>query len=118
MRRSSSRWAGASVVWAVAVAMAIGERSSEWRSLAPPAPARGSSTAPAGRRPRDDSPSRGRGGGAQQTRRVCSSARSGDVGAQDVDILTIGQYLRPSSQHLPIARYYTPDEFARRTEVL
>jgi len=28
-----------------------------------------------------------------------------------VDILTIGQYLRPSSQHLPIARYYTPDEF-------
>jgi lipoic acid synthetase len=30
----------------------------------------------------------------------------------EVDILTIGQYLRPSSQHLPIARYYTPDEFA------
>ena len=35
-----------------------------------------------------------------------------DLRAQDVDILTIGQYLRPSSQHLPIARYYTPDEFA------
>ena len=34
-----------------------------------------------------------------------------DLRAQDVDILTIGQYLRPSSQHLPIARYYTPDEF-------
>jgi lipoyl synthase len=29
-----------------------------------------------------------------------------------VDILTLGQYLRPSPQHLPIARYYTPDEFA------
>jgi lipoyl synthase len=35
-----------------------------------------------------------------------------DLRAQDVDILTIGQYLRPSSQHLPIARYYTPEEFA------
>jgi len=30
----------------------------------------------------------------------------------DVDILTIGQYLRPSLQHLPIERYYYPDEFA------
>ncbi len=29
-----------------------------------------------------------------------------------VDILTIGQYLRPSAQHLPIARYYAPEEFA------
>jgi lipoic acid synthetase len=27
------------------------------------------------------------------------------------DILTIGQYLRPSLQHLPVERYYTPDEF-------
>jgi lipoic acid synthetase len=35
-----------------------------------------------------------------------------DVRAQGVDILTLGQYLRPSSRHLPIARYYTPDEFA------
>jgi lipoic acid synthetase len=35
-----------------------------------------------------------------------------DLRAQDVDILTLGQYLRPSSQHLPIARYYSPDEFA------
>jgi len=30
----------------------------------------------------------------------------------DVDILTIGQYLQPSRQHLPIERYYTPEEFA------
>lgn len=29
-----------------------------------------------------------------------------------VDILTIGQYLRPSRDHLPMARYYTPEEFA------
>jgi lipoyl synthase len=35
-----------------------------------------------------------------------------DLRAQGVDILTLGQYLRPSSQHLPIARYYTPAEFA------
>jgi lipoic acid synthetase len=32
--------------------------------------------------------------------------------AVDCDILTIGQYLRPSMQHLPVERYYHPDEFA------
>ena len=36
-----------------------------------------------------------------------------DVRAQGVDILTLGQYLRPSSDHLTIARYYAPDEFAQ-----
>ena len=30
----------------------------------------------------------------------------------DCDILTIGQYLRPSVNHLPLIRYYHPDEFA------
>lgn len=35
-----------------------------------------------------------------------------NLAARRVDILTIGQYLRPSKDHLPIARYYTPDEFA------
>jgi lipoic acid synthetase len=30
----------------------------------------------------------------------------------DCDILTIGQYLRPSVDHLPLVRYYHPDEFA------
>src|SRR5215475_4468105 len=35
-----------------------------------------------------------------------------DLATRKVDILTIGQYLRPSKDHLPIARYYTPDEFA------
>jgi lipoic acid synthetase len=30
----------------------------------------------------------------------------------DVDILTVGQYLRPTQRHLPLERYYHPDEFA------
>jgi lipoate synthase len=36
-----------------------------------------------------------------------------DLRAHDVDIMTIGQYLQPSRFHLPIERYYTPEEFAR-----
>ena len=35
-----------------------------------------------------------------------------DLRASDVDILTIGQYLRPSENHLPMSRYYEPKEFA------
>jgi len=35
-----------------------------------------------------------------------------DLGSRGVAILTVGQYLRPSRDHLPIARFYTPDEFA------
>ncbi len=35
-----------------------------------------------------------------------------DLGERAVDILTVGQYLRPSRDHLPIARFYTPDEFS------
>jgi lipoic acid synthetase len=35
-----------------------------------------------------------------------------DLRSWGVDILTIGQYLQPSRQHLPIERYYAPDEFA------
>src|SRR5271165_2447733 len=34
-----------------------------------------------------------------------------DLAAKNVDILTVGQYLRPSRDHLPVARLYTPDEF-------
>ncbi|HXW90187.1 MAG TPA: lipoyl synthase [Terriglobales bacterium] len=34
-----------------------------------------------------------------------------DLGSCGVDILTIGQYLRPSRDHLPIARFYPPEEF-------
>ncbi len=34
-----------------------------------------------------------------------------DIAAQGTDILTVGQYLRPSPMHLPIERYWTPSEF-------
>jgi lipoic acid synthetase len=34
-----------------------------------------------------------------------------DLGSRGVDILTVGQYLRPSKDHLPIARFYPPGEF-------
>jgi lipoic acid synthetase len=39
-----------------------------------------------------------------------------DLRACDVDILTIGQYLQPSRQHLPIRKYYTMEEFAMLKE--
>ena len=39
-----------------------------------------------------------------------------DLREQDVDILTLGQYLRPSGGHLPVARFYTPDEFSQLRE--
>jgi lipoic acid synthetase len=39
-----------------------------------------------------------------------------DLRRADVNILTLGQYLRPSAQHLPVARYYTPEEFAELGE--
>ena len=35
-----------------------------------------------------------------------------DMKAHGIDFVTIGQYLRPSPRHLPVARYYHPDEFA------
>jgi lipoic acid synthetase len=42
-----------------------------------------------------------------------------DLGKVGCDILTIGQYLRPSRDHLPMARLYTPGEFAElKTEAL
>ncbi|HLU11577.1 MAG TPA: lipoyl synthase [Oceanobacillus sp.] len=40
-----------------------------------------------------------------------------DLAQREVDILTIGQYLQPSVKHLPIERYYTPDEFDRFKEI-
>ena len=36
-----------------------------------------------------------------------------DMAAEKIDILTLGQYLRPSAQHLPLDRWVTPEEFAR-----
>jgi len=42
-----------------------------------------------------------------------------DLRKVDCDILTIGQYLRPSEQHLPLERYYVPSEFQdMKTEAL
>ncbi|MBT9332097.1 lipoyl synthase [Paracidobacterium acidisoli] len=35
-----------------------------------------------------------------------------DLARVGTDVLTIGQYLRPSKDHLPMTRYYTPEEFA------
>ncbi|GIO85754.1 lipoyl synthase [Paenibacillus faecis] len=35
-----------------------------------------------------------------------------DLRAVDCDILTIGQYLQPSPQHLHVEKYYTPEQFA------
>jgi len=40
-----------------------------------------------------------------------------DLRASRVDILTLGQYLQPTRNHLPVAKYVTPDEFNRYKEV-
>jgi lipoic acid synthetase len=39
------------------------------------------------------------------------------IAEQGTDVLTIGQYLRPSPEHLPIERYWTPAEFAELGDV-
>ncbi|HEV8063214.1 MAG TPA: lipoyl synthase, partial [Acidimicrobiales bacterium] len=36
----------------------------------------------------------------------------GDLRSVGVDIVTVGQYLRPSERHLPVAKWWTPEEFA------
>lgn len=42
-----------------------------------------------------------------------------DLVQNGVEVLTLGQYLRPSAKHLPLVRYYTPDEFGQlRDEAL
>jgi len=40
-----------------------------------------------------------------------------DLREVDCDILTIGQYLAPSKDHVPISRYYTPEEFSQLREI-
>jgi lipoic acid synthetase len=40
-----------------------------------------------------------------------------DLRSCGVEILTLGQYLRPSAAHLAVARYYHPDEFAELKEI-
>ncbi|MFH0945340.1 MAG: lipoyl synthase [Planctomycetota bacterium] len=44
-------------------------------------------------------------------------ASMGDLRACSVDLLTIGQYLRPSSRHLPVEEYVTPERFQRLAEI-
>ncbi len=46
----------------------------------------------------------------EETRELLDVFR--DLASVGCDVLTIGQYLRPSRDHLPIARLYTPAEFA------
>jgi len=42
-----------------------------------------------------------------------------DLREVDCDILTLGQYLRPSPDHLPVVRYLAPEEFTDlKTEAL
>jgi lipoic acid synthetase len=36
-----------------------------------------------------------------------------DMRAREVDLLTLGQYLRPTVNHLPVERYVTPEQFDR-----
>jgi lipoic acid synthetase len=36
-----------------------------------------------------------------------------DLRRAGCDLITIGQYLRPSAAHLPVSRYYTPKEFVQ-----
>ena len=40
-----------------------------------------------------------------------------DLRGVDVDILTLGQYLRPSDAHIALDRYYTPQEFKKLYEI-
>lgn len=40
-----------------------------------------------------------------------------DLRANNVDILTIGQYLQPSKKHLPVEKYYRPEEFSELKEI-
>ena len=40
-----------------------------------------------------------------------------DMASVGVSIATIGQYLRPSEQHLPVARWWTPEEFEELAQV-
>ena len=40
-----------------------------------------------------------------------------DLRANDVDIMTIGQYLQPSKKHIKVQKYYHPDEFEELREI-
>ena len=40
-----------------------------------------------------------------------------DMRAQDIDMITLGQYLQPSRHHLPVSRFVHPDEFDQLAEI-
>jgi len=40
-----------------------------------------------------------------------------DMADYGIDVLTLGQYLRPSMSHLPVEKYYTPEEFEAQADV-
>ena len=48
--------------------------------------------------------------GLGETRQELTTAMR-DLRTADVDILTVGQYLRPSAEHTPVSRYVPPEEF-------
>ena len=48
---------------------------------------------------------------ASARRTTRSSTRSAICARRGVQVLTVGQYLRPSERHLPVVRYWHPDEF-------
>ncbi|HIH28171.1 MAG TPA: lipoyl synthase, partial [Thermoplasmata archaeon] len=45
----------------------------------------------------------------ESTEQILTTLR--DLRDAQVDFLTIGQYLQPTSTHAPVKKYYTPDEF-------
>jgi lipoic acid synthetase len=56
--------------------------------------------------------------GLGESREECREIMA-DLRAAGCDVLTVGQYLRPSLRHLPVVRYYRPEEFAAlRAEAL
>jgi lipoic acid synthetase len=54
--------------------------------------------------------------GLGETRDEVIAAMS-DLAAQRTDILTLGQYMQPDREHLPIVRYVHPDEFAEYKQI-
>ncbi|HET8898577.1 MAG TPA: lipoyl synthase [Rhodanobacteraceae bacterium] len=40
-----------------------------------------------------------------------------DIRAANVDVVTMGQYMRPTKNHLPVERFVTPDEFQRYRDI-
>jgi lipoic acid synthetase len=54
--------------------------------------------------------------GLGETRDEVIAAMS-DLAEQHTDILTLGQYMQPDREHLPIVRYVHPDEFAEYKQI-